>query len=379
MAGDNENTKELGRSFRTSLERDEPFVVSDQPEEVASDGSAHGTENTLAQAFEVGVEEKGDTNEKRRKRKKTEKPAQLSDVDLSMLLVVAAGRKAMAKAEEDWEDDTVELADRYGDDLSKEDTRKLQTLLYNHGPDGFIEDPNATGVERYYSGPIDGERSLELEQAIDRFSRDRSGTTPTVENPVDVENLTTRNIIPREDGKWSLSVQMTGIDSESTRHDMAVGQMILVSPEGETYTYDVRSGGWGRYGDDSMLPGLDRDEMTAVSYGLDWDTRYAHNSSELVKGMLGANGRGSRIGLVNDDGVDTPRDLFAIHTDGNATGSLGCIVMDDNVTNDFFEMLESIPLDQRPERFHVLPPQDVIEQYIAMNPDADVSQTLAYG
>lgn len=285
--------------------------------------------------------------------------------------------KKPQKTEDEWVYYIVLLSQQLGGSLpefgrlSQDDVKNLQTLL----SDDTFHKP------AFYTGEIDGdENSVALKQSLDRFAKKYGGDAPKMNSDVEIEE---RIDVLKEkgffkEGEWSVSVQKTGVDQQGSRHAMATGCIVVCNPKGETQAFPFRSGGWGKHGESSMLPGLERDNLKPVSYDLDWGS-YAVDSANLPAGMRGADGRGSwlRLGTHPDQlekagladmaerggvvGQDNSG-FFGIHTDGGVPGSLGCIVLGDGVDEQLFAALQSIPAGQRPSEMSVLPPQDVIER-----------------
>lgn len=284
---------------------------------------------------------------------------------------------------DEWITDIVILAEYIGV-LSVDDTKKLQALL----SDESFHSP------AFYGGLIDGDQnSPQLKNAVQQFVSEYGGTFPEAGAPADIEKLQSQGLFKA--GEWSVSVQMTGLDKSGSRHAMATGSIIVSDPQGNVQSFPFRSGGWGKYGDSSMLPGLSRDNMQAVSYDLDWSS-YVVDGSGLPAGMKGADGTGSWLRLGTnpeqlaaaglskfaDRGGEVGKDsggFFGIHTDGSVPGSLGCIVMDDNVTDQLFEVFQGIPANQRPSEMNVLPPQDVIDRHMKVAVEANIDNTYTGG
>lgn len=195
-------------------------------------------------------------------------------------------------------------------------------------------------------------------------------------------------------GDARLTVHMTGTDESWANKTMATGVMTLTTPDGTVHEFEMRSGGFGRYNDDSMLPGLNRDltgggDAINASYGLDYGS-FTVNDPNLPSSMK-VDGDGSWLRLSSDrsqtarggvSGVD-PDGFFGIHTDG-ATGSRGsvgdgsegCVVMSDADTDRFMAVLQSIPEDQRPQMLEVLSSEQVRQTYVMENENADTAPAL---
>ncbi len=162
-------------------------------------------------------------------------------------------------------------------------------------------------------------------------------------------------------GKWAISIQKTSETDEHTKYDMAEGNIYITDPNGNTEEYPFRSGGWGEYADNSMLPGLDTSQGE-VLYDIDWRS-YVNNTEALPNSMKGADGTGSwlRLGSLvefTDRGGVIGKDnkgFFGFHTDGNVHGTIGCVALEDAVSKRFFAHLKDIPKDQRPQTMTVLP------------------------
>lgn len=169
----------------------------------------------------------------------------------------------------------------------------------------------------------------------------------------------------------TMSVQMTGSERNANNTLVALGKLVLTDGNGKEHTFAFKSGGWGRYGDNSMLPGLKGDKQ-GVNYQLDWDSLIL-KSKDLKPSMLGPDGTGSWIALgSNREYTDRGQPLgskekgfFGIHVDGpnnpaagakGNEGSEGCIVLNQKDADAFFAVLQSIPVNQRPQTLAVQNP-----------------------
>lgn len=155
-------------------------------------------------------------------------------------------------------------------------------------------------------------------------------------------------------GVWSVSLQQTDVVTRHNGKDLSSGYITVTDPEGNHQSFEFVSGGHGK----GPLPGL---ESGDTNYQLRWDS-FVVNSAALPKGMVDSSGRGSwlKIGAGEGAGNDPSRGGFGIHTDGNVPGSLGCIVLEPGVDKQLFEVLASIPKDQRPAEMNVLPPSSAV-------------------
>lgn len=163
---------------------------------------------------------------------------------------------------------------------------------------------------------------------------------------------------------WSLTVQMTGTARSSSGHLSATGELTLTEPNGTAHRFPMRSGGFGRYGDHSMLPGLEadltpHDPSSNARYGLNWKNFSPHLRG-IRPDMRGPDGQGSWLAITS---LNTTRSHFGIHTDGpnNARshagdGTHGCIGLEPAVADAFFDQLLRIPVRERPAVLEVLPP-----------------------
>lgn len=182
---------------------------------------------------------------------------------------------------------------------------------------------------------------------------------------------------PAPTGQWRLAAQQGQIGTSSAGKDMSQGNLLLISPTGEVHSFPFRSGGFGAYTQDTMLPGLNGKVSPGngnlyAQYGLDYGSMQI-NSSQLPADMIAENGRGSWLrlsGKYNGRGAELGRDpsgFFGIHTDGSDTpnghsgdGTKGCLGLEPAVANQFFAMLTAIPANQRPRNLEVVPPATVM-------------------
>jgi hypothetical protein len=169
-----------------------------------------------------------------------------------------------------------------------------------------------------------------------------------------------------------LTARMTGEANIGSNHRAAEVEVTLTMPDGRRIVFDsVVSGGWGEYGNQSYLPGLCRDlngrsSVTNARYELDWQSLCVNKEGVgSPSGVLADNGRLYWLRLFSnreetDRGMSNPQDgsgAFGFHADGGAPGSLGCLVFqDEREMRQFFSLMQSLPIDQRPSTLNVVPP-----------------------
>jgi hypothetical protein len=171
-----------------------------------------------------------------------------------------------------------------------------------------------------------------------------------------------------DNGGWRLTLQKTGEEISKKGFVVALGTLTLIDPNGDELSVPIRSGGHGKYGDKSMLPGLGDEE--GASYTISWNN-LAINSGELKRAMKGYNGTGYWIGLGDPPYKYRHRHSFGIHTDGPSSkkggmndGTHGCIGLEPGDDRAFFNALMRIPRSQRPTHMEVLSPRDSRENQI---------------
>ena len=161
--------------------------------------------------------------------------------------------------------------------LSDNEKRRLQAGLKGLG---------------FYHGNVEGVIGPQSNSAIDAFNK-----TINISEKAPVKEKFNAVATPTSKQKWGLSVQLTGAEkSPISGNTMAIGELKLQPPGGgEPITFTFKSGGWGQYGDKSMLPGLDKGSGK-IFYQLDWNSLQV-NSKFLPHDMIGPDGVGSAIRL----------------------------------------------------------------------------------
>lgn len=185
---------------------------------------------------------------------------------------------------------------------------------------------------------------------------------------------------------WQLTARQTGTAISSDGLIMAKGVLTLTGPSGEKHSFPFLSGGYGKYGNASMLPGLSQDvdysSDSNATYALDWKS-IIHNRTDLP-GAMKIDGKGSWIRLGSDrsqtkrGGVigKSGGGFFGIHTDGGVTGTQGCIGLSGEDAKAFFELLTRIPEAERPSALTVLPPQEQMEATLNLPPHLPAATKL---
>jgi hypothetical protein len=235
------------------------------------------------------------------------------------------------------------------EDLSANPERtEQQTTDLQHGLQALSKE--------YYNGLINGKDSPELDRGSSLFRYDLYTPLAPVDAPRALNAALADAKITAGDGQWHLVVQKTGISRIPGSHDMGVGQLRLIDPKGNiAYQGEFRSGGWGKHGDKSELPGLSgdvngKDDGINATYGLNWQLRdQGYRYQDASRGIDDRN-----FLDFNDDPTQTKgREGFALHTEYRR-GSLGCIVLPKDKVQALFDKLDAIPRDQRPDKITVL-------------------------
>lgn len=176
--------------------------------------------------------------------------------------------------------------------------------------------------------------------------------------------LSTSTDIPdNTSGGYQLYAQMTGTEKTPEGYNVAVGNLILVAPDGTQQVFDFNSGA-GRNLQNNMLPGLCADINGSREGNATFEIDNASlqvDSKALPAGMLADDGRGEWLKLISDR-TQTQRGAasadesgsFGIHTDGRRTGTAGCIGMNEHESAAFFSALQQIPEHLRPKQLVVL-------------------------
>ncbi|MGQ0527889.1 MAG: hypothetical protein ACT4OY_07695 [Alphaproteobacteria bacterium] len=170
--------------------------------------------------------------------------------------------------------------------------------------------------------------------------------------------------------RYSMSVVMTGIEynAENNYTAMANGVLTLKNPQGQiVFQESFLSGGNGKYGDNSMLPGLDDEDGTVTGERPRYKImpQLITNSKSLSDAQK-IDGTGFSIRLVSDRSY-TQRGLaenemgrtgaLAIHLDGAVRGSIGCIVFEKKEGLQLRDIMSSIPVNLWPSFLGVDKPQ----------------------
>ncbi len=232
---------------------------------------------------------------------------------------------------------------------------------------------NALGID---AGPVNGQLDHATVQAIEKFEHKFGIETATGRMPDVIQrarttlNETRNSVTGAVLGRARLTVQETAEVQSAAGNAMSKGELVLTLPDGSQQRFQYYSGGFGRYGDDSKLAGLDRDlngqnNGTNASYRLDYGSIVV-DSADLPQAMrdpvtntgswirLGSDraqtARGGVLG-VSDSG------FFGIHTDDKYPGAEGCICLKHSDMQRFLSALMQIPQSQRPRNLEVLAPR----------------------
>lgn len=224
----------------------------------------------------------------------------------------------------------------------------------------YRDDPQAIPI---------GSSRADIDKAFTRFKTDLY--TPSQEGPSISRSASMKaalqdaGIVPG-DGKWHLVVQKTGDSRVPGSHKMATGELHLIDPSGKVAFVSVfRSGGWGKHGDSSELPGLSNDLTSAkdginASYELNWKLRDSGYKFDH-KGYKDRNFMDFNEGAAEMKADGRGRSGFALHTE-YSRGSLGCVVIPKEQVQALFDKLDAIPREKRPENLVVLQSQQQIAQ-----------------
>ncbi|MBN8543056.1 MAG: hypothetical protein J0M34_02195 [Alphaproteobacteria bacterium] len=138
-------------------------------------------------------------------------------------------------------------------------------------------------------------------------------------------------------------------------------EMVLVAPDGSVAArYDMRSGGAGR----GSLPGLDdvdasrADSPVTAEYRINWNDVRINRRERAMRYSDGTLGysftleNSSNIAAIGGAG----RNYFRIHPQGTGgAGTAGCLEFsDDAAARHFYQMMMSLPENQRPQSLEVL-------------------------
>lgn len=180
-------------------------------------------------------------------------------------------------------------------------------------------------------------------------------------------SLSTSSDVPENtSGSYQLYAQMTGTEKTPEGYNVAVGNLILVAPDGSKQIFDFNSGA-GRNLQNNMLPGLCADINGSREGNATFDINNDSlkvDSRALSAGMLGDDGRGEWLQLISDRSQtsrggteNSTSGFFGIHTDGNRTGTAGCLGMSEEQSEAFFNAIQQIPKHLRPNQLVVLSPK----------------------
>lgn len=176
--------------------------------------------------------------------------------------------------------------------------------------------------------------------------------------------LSTSSDVPENtSGSYQLYAQMTGTEKTPEGYNVAVGNLILVAPDGTKQVFDFNSGA-GRNLQNNMLPGLCSDINGSREGNATFDINNDSlkvDSRALPAGMRGDDGKGEWLQLISDrtqtsrGGTENSTSGFiGIHTDGKRTGTAGCLGMSDEQSASFFNAIQQIPENLRPKQLVVL-------------------------
>lgn len=179
--------------------------------------------------------------------------------------------------------------------------------------------------------------------------------------------------------KWKITIQKTGereqLSAPQTALDgtqdgnkpITIGIVTVTDPQGREHKFDFQSGGYGN----GPMPGLDNPNATS-KVAIQWGTNILRASGENIGAPYEAtNGTDYWLRFEDDPALMGSRFGFGFHPDGGYLadwrtnrkappkgqlndGTAGCIGIKASQAQQFFDILESIPKDQRPTHLTIL-------------------------
>ena len=307
-------------------------------------------------------------------------------------------------------------------DTAKQQKTMPEAELDQSGPDEDSETPEMESSKDQLEEEI--EEDIEEEELEEELSPAPKSETPPEGNEVPKEKGQEQKQTEIEEKapelpRYTLEARLVELKrGRSSRHTLAVGELILRSPDGVETKVPFKSGGHGKYGHKSFLPCL-KDYVEGCHYPLDW-TSYAYNQDLGFTSMHTSNNKGSWLRLISlpeftkrgaswdDVGRPNPG-AFGIHPDGTVVrrtkrvkkrtcsrkryyvklksgktvrrrgklrcrtrtltrvfrgpagsgfkgdGTLGCVGIPFSHQKQFFDTLHAIPKNQRPTILNILP------------------------